>query len=258
MKKLIVVADDYGWTKSVNEGIIRSYKEGIVTDIAMMVLTDQEDLDHGLQLLKENNISNVGLHTCLFKWGKTKRPNRDTFIEFFHSASDDEIEKVVMKEIKIFEDLLGKKPDFIAPQYNMHGNFRLLKILSKYVIANNIPMRIPRAVLTSDEISDNNYSAEVYLDRLNVKMTDHLFAHILGSNATQISQEFLTELKSVKDGETTELLLHPGYNDQSVLESSSLNYERARDLSITLSQEFKNDISDLGFTYSSYKDLQNQ
>lgn len=48
MKKLIVTADDYGYTKAINEGIIRAVTEGIVTDIALMVLTDPEDLEHGL------------------------------------------------------------------------------------------------------------------------------------------------------------------------------------------------------------------
>jgi len=36
MKQLIVTADDYGYTKAINEGIIKSATEGIVTDIAMM------------------------------------------------------------------------------------------------------------------------------------------------------------------------------------------------------------------------------
>jgi len=255
MKKLIVTADDFGWTKSTNDGIIRAVKEGMVTDIAVMVLADPQDVDHGLKLLRDNKITEIGLHTCLFKWGKTERPHRQDFINFFKSASDAEIEDVVLSEIEVYKKLLGVNPKFISPQFNMHGNLRLLKVLAKYTVDNNIPMRIPRAVLTSDEITDQNYASEIYLKRLKVKMTNHLFAHILGSYSTEIINNFIGDLKTVVDGETTELVFHPGYCDQDALESSSLNFERARDLSILKNPDFKQQIVDLGFTFSHMSDL---
>lgn len=250
MKKLIVTADDFGYTKSINEGIVRSATEGIVTDIAVMVMTDKEDLEYGVALLKEHNLSEIGLHTSLFPWNKVNRPQRQDFIDFFRSASDQEIEDKAMAEISIFESLFGHPPRFISPQYNIHGNLRLLKVLAKYVVKNNIPMRIPRAVLTHDEIEDNNYSAEVFLKRLNVKMTDHLLAHILGSDAKAITTMFIDELKEIKGDDSVEIILHPGYMDQDILESSSLNFERARDLAISLSQDFKKQIQDLGYQFS--------
>lgn len=255
MKKLIVTADDFGWTKSTNDGIIRGVKEGIVTDIAVMVLSDPDDVDHGLKLLQSNNITEIGLHTCLFKWGKTDRPHRQDFINFFKNASDAEIEDVVLSEIEVYKKLLGLNPKFISPQFNMHGNLRLLKVLAKYAIDNKIPMRIPRAVLIGDEISDQNYASEIYLKRLGVKMTNHLFAHILGSYSTETMSNFINDLKTVVDGETTEILFHPGYNDIDVLEASSLNFERARDLSIVLDKKFKQQIIDLGFTFSHMSQL---
>lgn len=250
MKRLIVTADDYGYTQSINEGIIRAATEGIVTDIAVMVLTDKEDLEHGLDLLKQHKLTEIGLHTSLFKWGKAERPQRSDFIQFFKNATDDEIAQKTMSEIETFEKLLGFKPKFISPQFNIHGNLRLLKIMANYVTKNNIPMRLPRAVLTHDEIEGKNYSAEVYLKRLKVKMPDHLFAHILGSYSPVITEAFINELVGVKDGESVEILLHPGYFDEAILDSSSLNYERARDVAISLDPNFKSKIASLGFTFS--------
>ncbi len=258
MKKLIVTADDYGYTKAINDGIIRAVTEGIVTDIALMVLTDPEDLEHGLKLLKDHNLNEVGLHTSLFHWGKTERPGRGDFIKFFKEASDNEIEKRALSEIAEFERLVGAKPKFISPQFNMHGNLRLLKIMAKYVVANNIPMRIPRALIEIEEITDSNYSAEIYLKRLGVKMTNHLYAHILGADTEAIKQSFLHELGSVQDDESVEIILHPGYNDQITLESSSLNYERARDLSLALDPIFSKNIQDLGYTFSHMSSLWSQ
>ena len=255
MKKLIVTADDFGYTQAINEGIVRAATNGIITDIAVMVLTDDQDLNHGLALLKENQLTSVGLHTSLFHWGKSERPQRQDFIEFFRDASDATIKAKAMAEIAIFEQKLGKQPDFISPQYNIHGNLRLLRVLADYVVEHKIPMRIPRAVLTKDEIEDKNYAAEVYLKRLGVKMTDHLFAHILGSSATENIALFRRELALVKDNESTEIIFHPGYNDVETFESSSLNFERTRDLAITLDQNFAIEIKKLGFTLTNMAKL---
>lgn len=255
MKKLIITADDYGFTKSVNEGIIRAATEGMVTDIAAMVLTDQQDLEHGLTLLKQHNLTQVGLHTSLFPWGKSNRPSRQDFIEFFKKASDLEIKEKAINEIKTFEKIFDYPPKFIAPQFNMHGNLRLLKVLAEYAIDHHIPMRTPWEILTQDEIQDNNYAGKVYLKRLGVKLPDHLFAHILGSNSTLAMSKFIEELESVSDQESTELMFHPGYFDIDILRGSSLNYERSRDLAITLNTDFRKSIKKLGFTLSHFSSL---
>lgn len=255
MKKLIVTADDYGFTKSVNEGIVRAATEGIVTDIAVMVLTDQEDFEHGLKLLEKHQLTEIGLHTSLFPWAKSHRPQRQDFIEFFKSASDKEIKENALSEIQTFEKYFGHPPKFVAPQFNMHGNLRLLKILASYANDHKIPMRTPWEILTQDEIEDNNYAGRVYLQRLGVKMPTHLFAHILGSNYSLIKERFLTNLQSVQDGESTEIIFHPAYFDLDILKGSSLNYERTRDLSFALDKEFRQQILDLGFTFSNYSQL---
>ncbi len=255
MKKIVVTADDFGWTKGVNEGIVRSVKEGIVTDIAMMVLTDHENCKHAVSLIEKNKLSHIGLHTCLFPWTKNFRPRRSDYIEFFKMATDGQIEEKVMKEIEVFEKLIGKKPDFISPQFNMHGNLRLLKTVAKYAVENDIPVRIPRAVLVGDEITDKNYSAEIFLKRLGIKMTDHLLAHILGSSVTKITGMFESELTEIKEGESVELLLHPGYHDREIFEDSSLNYERTRDLVISLDPVFKDKILKMGFIFGHMSEI---
>ncbi|MGH9864633.1 MAG: ChbG/HpnK family deacetylase, partial [Candidatus Acidiferrales bacterium] len=36
MKRLIVNADDFGYTRGVNAGIVRAFREGIVTSTTLM------------------------------------------------------------------------------------------------------------------------------------------------------------------------------------------------------------------------------
>ncbi|MCC7303917.1 ChbG/HpnK family deacetylase [bacterium] len=253
MKKLCFVADDFGLTKSVNQAILDAYLAGNIQGIALIVMADETE--EAVRMIKEHNINNVGIHTSLFSFRKADRKQRADFIEFFRTASDEEVKKAVYDEFALYESLIGKKPEFIAPQWNMHGNLRVLRYVSEYALQHNIPVRIPRAVLVVEEVNDRNYSAEIYLKRAKVRMPTHLFAHILGSDATAIKEAFLSELSEVKDGESVECIVHPGYMDQDILELSSMNYERLRDMEIISDENFKQKIKGLGFEFTSYSEL---
>ena len=86
-------------------------------------------------------------------------------------------------------------------------------------------------------------------------MTNHLFAHILGASARHTMDTFIEQFSTVKEGESVEIIVHPGYLDSVLLESSSLNFERTRDLSIALNPDFKAHIQQLGFTCSHMSQL---
>lgn len=253
MKCITFVADDFGLTKSVNSGILDAYKNGSIQGIALMIMADETE--EAIQMIKENDIKEVGIHTSLFSFKSAERKQRSDFIEFFRNASDEEVKDAVYKEFALYESLLGQKPTFIAPQWNMHGNLRVLKYIAEYALTHNIPVRIPRAVLVVEEITDKNYSAEIYLKRLGVRMPTHLFAHILGSDASEIKHALLEELSTVKDGDSVEVIFHPGYLDKELLDISSLNYERVRDMNILFDEEFMNNVKALGFTFVPFTNL---
>lgn len=53
MKKLIVNADDFGVTSSVNKGVIKAFKEGIVTSTSLMV--GRQAAKEAAKLAEENS-----------------------------------------------------------------------------------------------------------------------------------------------------------------------------------------------------------
>ncbi|NQT22489.1 MAG: ChbG/HpnK family deacetylase [Candidatus Omnitrophica bacterium] len=63
MKKLIINADDFGISESINKGIIDAYKKGTVSDISLMAEGDA--YDHAVEVAKENGIRNIGVHIVL-------------------------------------------------------------------------------------------------------------------------------------------------------------------------------------------------
>src|SRR6202142_4058846 len=63
MKKLIVNADDFGRSASINQGIIEGHQKGIVTSASLM--TGREGFDEAVKLAKANPKLGIGLHLDL-------------------------------------------------------------------------------------------------------------------------------------------------------------------------------------------------
>ena len=62
-RRLIVNADDFGLSHSVNEAVIRAHREGILTAASLMV--NERGFDEAVKLAEENPRLGVGLHLTL-------------------------------------------------------------------------------------------------------------------------------------------------------------------------------------------------
>ena len=63
MKRLIVNADDFGFTRGVNQGIVRAFKEGIVTSATIMA--NGNAFEDAARLARDNPELSVGCHLAL-------------------------------------------------------------------------------------------------------------------------------------------------------------------------------------------------
>ena len=61
--KLIINADDFGYSNGVNYGIIDAFKNGILTSTTC--LTNMPGFNHAIQLAKENPNLGIGIHLTL-------------------------------------------------------------------------------------------------------------------------------------------------------------------------------------------------
>ena len=59
-RRLIVNADDFGLSTSVNEAVIRAHRDGVLTTASLMV--NEPGFDEAVKLAKENPSLGVGLH----------------------------------------------------------------------------------------------------------------------------------------------------------------------------------------------------
>ena len=73
--RLIVNADDFGFTRDVNEGIVEAHRHGILTATTLMANGDA--FDHAVALARENPSLDVGCHLVLVQ-GKSVLDPRAT------------------------------------------------------------------------------------------------------------------------------------------------------------------------------------
>src|SRR3954466_16019015 len=62
-RRLIVNADDFGRSRSINEAVVRAHREGVLTTASLMV--NEPACDEAVALARENPRLGVGLHLSL-------------------------------------------------------------------------------------------------------------------------------------------------------------------------------------------------
>ena len=63
MRQLVVNADDFGFTRDVNQGIIEAHRNGILT--ATTIMSNGAAFDDAVRLAKENPALDIGVHLVL-------------------------------------------------------------------------------------------------------------------------------------------------------------------------------------------------
>jgi len=73
-RRLVVNADDFGASRSINEAVIRAHREGILTTASLMV--NEDSCSEAVELAKQNPGLGVGLHLTLLM-GHSALPPRE-------------------------------------------------------------------------------------------------------------------------------------------------------------------------------------
>ena len=118
MSYLIINADDFGYSYSVNRGILEAHQNGIVTSTSVMINTIAAKEAAGLSSYP--NLS-VGLHLML---------------DDSADAAD-----ALLKQIEKFKQITGKAPDHIDVHKILHRSKALDDVLRAYSAKNNTPVR---------------------------------------------------------------------------------------------------------------------
>lgn len=290
MKKLILNADDFGLSRSINEGIIESFRRGPLTSTSLLV--NMPGFDDALHLIRENQSLGTGIHINVFR-GEPVSPARrikslcrGSFfrgslpallaLAYIHKEGLDEfaiecraqIEKALSHGIRITHLDSEKHIHIIKPFFKI-----FLKVAKEYGISkirciNEIPY-FPQEILHLRDAFNKQRYAALYLSFLskeNKKLlkdcdcySPDYFYGISGTGRMTLSRcERI--LSNLKEG-TTEIMFHPGYIDNEWKtyplnrEKYYINAKRDEELNVLLNPRIRELIKEHNILLTTYRDL---
>ncbi|EGK09163.1 YdjC family protein [Desmospora sp. 8437] len=246
MTRLIINADDFGYSKGVNLGILESFKNGVVTSTTLM--TNMPGAEHAAMLAKAHPDLGVGIHlvlTCgaplcedvpslvddqgLFRSGK----------ELEKVAEPEHIERELTRQVEAFFSL-GLKPTHLDSHHHVHSHEKVAPIVLKLAKQYRLPVR--------------KISADPrHMTNRELKTTDTFFPDFYGDGVTKAGLRRILERGTTV--ETAEIMCHPAYLDHDLLTGSSYTLPRAKELAILTDPEIKDWIRTQGLELISYKEV---
>lgn len=241
MVKVIINADDFGLSPSVNQAIIDVFKAGNLTSTTIMVNTP--GFEDAIRLAKKNPTLGIGLHFCLTEGKPISSPktlidnngnfySRSTLIKLMLKG------KIDYKEVKAeFDAQLAKlqKTKIKITHTDSHQHIMMVPTIFKTVIPS-----IGKAKLPVRIVEPINYGFGLFIKRPKkaiLQLTNKVFAklnrrkcdkyqitnqtlisvHELDSTSSFLQKDYLELIKSCSDVNNVELMVHP-FNPHSDLE----------------------------------------
>lgn len=244
--RLIINADDFGITPSITYGIYDCIKKGIVTSTTMMVNTIGT-MD-AVKIIQDDRDLNVGLHFNI-SLGKpltacnSLTDDKGYFIKPKNLNCDDkydenEIYQELRAQYEKFIELNNKKPTHIDSHLYVHQIFpKVKKQMIKFSNENNLPIRA---------FENDNYQSVYFEGRFKV---------LNESNDVEMLDKLKTIISENIDKDEVELMVHPGYIDQMIINNSSYSIPRTLEANVLLSDKAKQLLVDNNIELISFKDL---
>lgn len=246
LKKLIVNADDFGMTEANTIATVMCHETGIVTSTTLMVNMPFAPL--AANLSKRHPNLGVGIHLVLTvgrplvagaksytdELGNFRRPS--SYEDGKPHANKEELYAEWKAQIEKFIELMGKKPTHIDSHHHVHmlpWHFEVTKRLAKEY---DLPMRL-------EEFDDDYTYPHAYLTRGFYGET---------ANATYFSDN---NPNGLCDHEIAEVMCHPSYLDQRLLNMSSYALPRAKEMAALRSSEVKAWVEDNKIELINFSDL---
>lgn len=217
--RLIVNADDFGFTRDVNEGIVEAHRNGILTATTLMANGDA--FDHALQLAREAPTLDIGCHLVLVQGRSTLDPSR-----LLPATVKDLIKALLRRDLNIFDELeaqiqkiarAGIRPTHIDTHKHTHLLPPVLDVVARLAYQYRIPwVRRPFdfAIESHGDILKSAMALGMRATnpgfrrlRLPVRTTDH-FAGFQLTGSLNV-RSLIRTLEALPEG-LTEIMCHPG------------------------------------------------
>jgi len=250
LKRLVVNADDFGFTRDVNEGILAAHLGGIVT--ATTLMSTGAAFDHALELAATHPALDVGCHLVLVGGSSAVPPH-----EPLPASPLDLVRALALRRIRPYLELRAQLCKILdaglSPSHlDTHKHTHVLPQVAEAVgrIAEEFHIRWVRRPLAVPLLGA---CPTWVLRRHGCRMTDRFAGlRLTGRLDTAALVDFLHR---VRPG-TTELMCHPGYLGTELLGAGTrLKESREREVRALVSAEARQAILGAGIRLVNYLSL---
>lgn len=256
-RTLIVNADDFGFTRDVNEGIVEAHQRGILT--ATTLMATGAAFDHAVRLARANPTLDIGCHLVL-----VGQPPYPPMVAKLVSA-------VTLGRMRIYEELstqvrrildAGLKPTHLDTHKHTHLLPPVLDAVARISEEFAIPwVRRPFDFTTQP--------GGVGLTNRGMSLMRGRFARVLSAHGCRSTDHFsgfdrtgrydaryLVELVQALPEGSTEFMCHPGYCGPELLAAGTrLKESRQRELDALTDPSVRTALNEAGVRLASYRAL---
>lgn len=249
MKRLLIRADDLGFSEGTNYGIAKTVKEGIIRSVGLM--PNMPAARMGYDLIRDLNVC-IGQHTNICVGKPLTDPEKIPSLvgadgEFkpstaYRSAKEDfvDLDEVLLEieaQYECFLEITGEKPHYFEGHAVASRNFfRGLEIVAERHGLHYLPFN-PAA----DTIPFGKASLHMYMDSMKPGYDPY--------------ESLVKCMDAAKDDVVEMFVCHPGYVDGYILKKSSLTIPRALEVDMCCSGETKRYLKDNEIELVTYDDL---
>ena len=262
MRQLIVNADDFGFTRDVNEGIVHACREGILT--ATTLMATGAAFEHAVELARQNPGLDVGVHLVLV--GSPGYPPTVARL----------MQAIALGRIRIYDELAGQIRKVLdaglAPTHlDTHKHTHLLPPVLDAVarLADEFkihwirrPLDLPRhaaGVPWQTRLANRSFSFirrrfHRVLTSRGCSTTDYFAGFQMTGRYD--ARELATLIRSLPEG-VTEFMCHPGFCTEELRKARTrLKESRRRELDALTSAEVRAALEESNVKLARYRDIQ--
>jgi hypothetical protein len=245
---LIINADDFGYSRAVNFGIIDSYKMGVLSSTTLMA--NMPGFNHAVRLSKSNPGLGVGVHLALTCGRPLLSENKSlveengdfkniSFYESDFSISQDELYTEWEAQIKKVIDS-GIEPTHLDSHHHINRlegiSDVFIELARKYHLPVRNNMQIP---------SDIRTTVRFFLGFDNLSFDRDIWKSMYKKNLIEDCLNY----------SSVEAMCHPGYIDNHLVNHSKLTLNRTRTVEELLDPSYEKLFKDNDIKLVTYREL---
>ena len=235
MKYLITNADDFGFTRDVNRGIVEAHRNGILTATTLMATGGA--FEHAVELARENPELDIGVHLVLVDSAGFPPGIPQLLFSLGRIRIYDELVRQVQRVLDA-----GIQPTHLDTHKHTHLLPQVFHVVTRIAQEFKIPWVRRR------------FGPFRWLPTRGCRTTDHFAGFRMTGRygAAELAQV----IRRLQEG-TTEFMCHPGMcTDELRAARTRLKESRRRELDALVSPEVRTALEESGVKLARYRDLE--